>query len=96
MTNIIEILALIILGLLGINSYQGRKAKSLKEEVHKVTEENLQKQKELEKLYETKKSLTEVKKKPEPKKVPPPEPRDVNDRLNRLNKLHDSTKPKTK
>jgi len=96
MTNIIEILALIILGLLGINSYQGRKAKSLKEEVHKVTEENLQKQKELEKLYETKKSLMEVKKKPEPKKIPPPEPGDVNDRLNRLNKLHVSTKPKTK
>jgi len=96
MSNIIEVLILIILGLLGINAYQGKRTKTLKEEAQLAKADVKQKEKEIEKLHETKQKIVEVEKKPEPKKVAPPSPGDVDDRLNRLNKLHDNHSGKTK
>jgi hypothetical protein len=89
MDEIMRILALIILGLLGITSYQARKAKDLKQDIQKAQETANRKEKELGRIDETQQKITIIAQEKPPEKVDPPAASDAPGRLARLNKLHE-------
>jgi hypothetical protein len=89
MDEIMRILALIILGLLGITSYQARKAKDLKQDIQKAQETANRKEKELGRIDETQQKITIIAQEKPPEKVDPPAASDAPSRLARLNRLHE-------
>ena len=88
MDEIMRILALIILGLLGITSYQARKTKDLKQDIQKAQETANRKEKELERINETQQKITTITQEKPPEKIDPPAASDAPSRLARLNRLH--------
>lgn len=95
MNEILQVLALIILGLLGITSYQGRKAKDLKKEVRKAQDTIKQRERELGRINETRKKTEAIKQEQPPKKEILPGPGDTAGHLARLNRLHERANGRT-
>jgi hypothetical protein len=89
MDEIIRILALIILGLLGITRFQARKAKDLKQDIQRAQETATRKEKELERINETQQKITIIAQEKPPEKIDPPAASDAPSRLARLNRLHE-------
>lgn len=90
MSEIIQILILIILGLFGMSRFQSRKTKEIKNDLQKVKTQYEKKQKEVENIYEAQQKLEKIKQERPPEKVPPPASGDSAHRLSRLNRLHNS------
>lgn len=95
MSEIIQILILIIVGLFGMSRFQSRKTKKLDQDLQKVKTQYEEKQKEVENIHEVQKKIEEIKQTEAPKKVSPPAAGDAAHRLARLNKLHDSANGNT-
>jgi len=89
MNDIIQLLILIILGLLGINRLQARKAKDLKKDIQNERDTVKQREKELEKIDEVQHHITAITQEAPPETIEPPARGDAGSRLVRLNRLHE-------
>jgi hypothetical protein len=89
MSDIFQLLFLIILGLLGITRLQASKTKELKKGIQQERDTVKKRAQELEKIDEVHQKIDTITQEKPPETILPPESGDAAGRLDRLNRLHE-------